>query len=145
MELKFKKLNEDAVIPSYANPNDAGLDLTAISFTQERDDSNKMILVYHTGLAVQIPKNHVGLIFMRSSVCKKSIATCNAVGVIDHGYNGEILIKFKITTDAMPTIYQPGDRVAQLIVMPIPRMEPIQVEELDQEDRGGGFGSTDNK
>ena len=81
MELKFKKLQEDAVLPSYANPNDAGLDLTAVSFTQEFDKSG--ILVYHTGLSVEIPEGHMGLIFMRSSVSQRSMSMCNAVGVID--------------------------------------------------------------
>lgn len=145
MELKFKKLQEDAVLPSYANPNDAGLDLTAISFTQEFDKSGKLVLVYHTGLSVEIPEGHIGLIFMRSSVSQKSMSMCNAVAVIDCDYKGEILLKFKITTDALPTIYQPGEKIAQLVVMPYPKMEPVIVEELAGEDRGGGFGSTDNK
>ena len=82
MELKFKKLQEDAVLPSYANPNDAGLDLTAISFTQEFDKSGKLVLVYHTGLSVEIPEGHMGLIFMRSSISQRSMSMCNAVGVI---------------------------------------------------------------
>ena len=145
MELKFKKLQEDAVLPSYANPNDAGLDLTAVSFTQEFDKSGKLVLVYHTGLSVEIPEGHVGLIFMRSSVSQKSMSMCNAVAVIDCDYKGEILVKFKITTDALPTIYQPGEKIAQLVVMPYPKMEPVIVEELSGEDRGGGFGSTDKK
>ena len=80
MELKFKKLQEDAVLPSYANPNDAGLDLTAVSFTQEFDKSGKLVLVYHTGLSVEIPEGHVG---MRSSISQRSMSMCNAVGVID--------------------------------------------------------------
>ena len=145
MELKFKKLQEDAVLPSYANPNDAGLDLTAVSFTQEFDKSGKLVLVYHTGLSVEIPEGHMGLIFMRSSVSQKSMSMCNAVAVIDCDYKGEILLKFKITTDALPTIYQPGEKIAQLVVMPYPKMEPVIVEELSGEDRGGGFGSTDKK
>ena len=139
MKLKFKKLQEDAVLPSYANPNDAGLDLTAISFTQEFDKSGKLVLVYHTGLSVEIPEGHMGLIFMRSSVSQKSMSMCNAVAVIDCDYKGEILLKFKITTDALPTIYQPGEKIAQLVVI------PVIVEELAGEDRGGGFGSTDKK
>ena len=145
MELKFKKLQEDAVLPSYANPNDAGLDLTAVSFTQEFDKSGKLVLVYHTGLSVEIPEGHVGLIFMRSSVSQKSMSMCNAVGIVDCDYKGEILVKFKITTDALPTIYQPGEKIAQLVVMPYPKIEPVIVEELAGEDRGGGFGSTDKK
>lgn len=145
MKVNFKKLHKDAVIPSYAHATDAGLDLTAVSFTQEFDKSGKLVVVYHTGLAVEIPEGYVGLIFMRSSVSQKSISMCNAVGVIDSGYTGELLCKFKITTDALPTIYQPGEKIAQLIIMPYPNIEPEVVEDLAESDRGdNGFGSTDN-
>lgn len=144
MDVKFKKLHEDAKIPSYAHDTDAGLDLTAVSFTQEFDKSNKLVLVYHTGLAVEIPEGYVGLIFMRSSVSNKSISLTNAVAVIDSGYRGELLLKYKITTDSLPTIYQPGEKIGQLIIIPYPKINPIEVEELSGSDRNeGGFGSTD--
>jgi len=144
MDVKFKKLHDDAKIPSYAHDTDAGLDLTAVSFTQEFDKSNKLVLVYHTGLAVEIPEGYVGLIFMRSSVSNKSISLTNAVAVIDSGYRGELLLKYKITTDSLPTIYQPGEKIGQLIIIPYPKINPIEAEELDSSDRNeGGFGSTD--
>lgn len=144
MDVKFKKLHDDAKIPSYAHDTDAGLDLTAVSFTQEFDKSNKLILVYHTGLAVEIPEGYVGLIFMRSSISNKSISLTNAVAVIDSGYRGELLLKYKITTDSLPTIYQPGEKIGQLIIIPYPKINPIEVEELSSSDRNeGGFGSTD--
>ena len=144
MDVKFKKLHDDAKIPSYAHDTDAGLDLTAVSFTQEFDKSNKLVLVYHTGLAVEIPEGYVGLIFMRSSVSNKSISLTNAVAVIDSGYRGELLLKYKITTDSLPTIYQPGEKIGQLIIIHYPKINPIEAEELDSSDRNeGGFGSTD--
>ena len=144
MDVKFKKLHDDAKIPSYAHDTDAGLDLTAVSFTQEFDKSNKLVLVYHTGLAVEIPEGYVGLIFMRSSISDKSISLTNAVAVIDSGYRGELLLKYKITTDSLPTIYQPGEKIGQLIIIPYPKINPIEAEELDSSDRNeGGFGSTD--
>ena len=144
MDVKFKKLHDDAKIPSYAHDTDAGLDLTAVSFTQEFDKSNKLVLVYHTGLAVEIPEGYVGLIFMRSSISNKSISLTNAVAVIDSGYRGELLLKYKITTDSLPTIYQPGEKIGQLIIIPYPKINPIGVEELSSSDRNeGGFGSTD--
>lgn len=144
MDVKFKKLHDDAKIPSYAHDTDAGLDLTAVSFTQEFDKSNKLVLVYHTGIAVEIPEGHVGLIFMRSSISNKSIALTNAVAVIDSGYRGELLLKYKITTDSLPTIYQPGEKIGQLIIIPYPKINPIEAEELSSSDRNeGGFGSTD--
>ena len=144
MDVKFKKLHDDAKIPSYAHDTDAGLDLIAVSFTQEFDKSNKLVLVYHTGLAVEIPEGYVGLIFMRSSISNKSISLTNAVAVIDSGYRGELLLKYKITTDSLPTIYQPGEKIGQLIIIPYPKINPIEAEELDSSDRNeGGFGSTD--
>lgn len=146
MEIKFKKLSENAVIPSYAHSDDAGMDLTATRFTQELDKSGKLVLVYHTDIAVEIPKGYVGLIFMRSSVCNKSIALANAVGVIDSNYRGELICKFKITTDAVPTIYQPGEKIAQLVILHNPRFTPVEAEELSETDRGeGGFGTTGDK
>ena len=144
MDVKFKKLHDDAKIPSYAHDTDAGLDLTAVSFTQEFDKSNKLVLVYHTGLAVEIPEGYVGLIFMRSSISDKSISLTNAVAVIDSGYRGELLLKYKITTDSLPTIYQPGEKIGQLIIIPYPKINPIEAEELSSSDRNeGGLGSTD--
>ena len=83
MELKFKKLHEKAVLPSRSHSTDAGLDLTTYGFTQEVDASGKLVLVYHTGLAVEIPEGHMGLLFMRSSVANKSLTLTNAVGVVD--------------------------------------------------------------
>ena len=143
MELKFKKLNEKAVLPTRSHDTDAGLDLTTYGFTQEVDASGKLVLVYHTGLAVEIPEGYIGLLFMRSSVASKSLLLTNAVGILDSGYRGEIMGKFKITTDAIPTVYQEGERVMQLIVMPYPQVEPIFVEELSDGDRGEkGYGSS---
>ena len=82
---------------------------------------------------------------MRSSVSQRSLSMCNCVAVIDAGYRGEIMCKFKLTTDALPTIYQPGEKIAQLIIMPYPTIEPTLVEELTKGDRGeNGFGSSDN-
>lgn len=141
MKLKIKKLHSDAVMPSYANPGDAGLDLTAISFTQEGDS-----FVYGTGLAFEIPENHVGLIFPRSSISKYDLILTNHVGVIDSKYRGEVMFKFKSTANTIPLFskaYEIGDRIGQLIVLPHPKMEPEEAGELDNTERGtGGFGSS---
>lgn len=143
MEVKFKKVHSDATIPSYAHDGDAGLDLTAISFTQEYDRSGKLVLVYHTGIAVEIPEGYVGLLFMRSSVSKYSVSMTNAVGIIDCIYRGEIMVKMKLTTDAVPTIYQPGEKIAQLVIVPYLKADLVEVEELEETERGeDGFGST---
>jgi dUTP pyrophosphatase len=138
MKLNFKKLHETAVIPQYAKEGDAGLDLTAIAF--KSDDG---VITYRTGLAVEVPEGHVGLLFPRSSVYKTWMTMSNSVGVIDSGYRGELMIKFNLATGCTP--YMNGDRVAQLVVMPIPFVEVQEVTELSETNRGaGGFGSTGN-
>jgi len=143
MKVKIKKLHENAVVPSYAKPGDAGMDLTAISRTS--DDNNNV--VYGTGLAVEIPEGYVGLIFPRSSNAKTDLYLTNHVGVIDSGYRGEIMFKFR-KSDCTKNyqearLYEIGDRVGQLIIIPYPAIEFEEVEDLSSSDRGtGGFGSS---
>ena len=156
--IKFKKLDyivkdkegnettmtSQGVLPTRAHSTDAGLDLTATRLTQEVDASGKLILVYHTDIAVEIPEGYVGLLFMKSSVYNRSLTLTNAVGVIDSGYRGEIIGKFKITTDAIPSVYQPGEKFAQLVIVPVALDETEFVDELSDTERGeGGFGSTE--
>src|SRR6056300_385461 len=92
LEVKIKKLHPDAVIPEYAKDGDAGMDLTAINVTADYG-----CLTYHTGLAVEIPRWHVGLLFPRSSVYKGRQMLTNCVGVIDSGYRGEIMLKYTLS------------------------------------------------
>ena len=136
MKVRIKRLHPDAVIPSYAKAGDAGMDLTAVSAKRAWD-----IVTYKTGLAIEIPEGYVGLLFPRSSVYKTSMALSNCVGVIDSGYRGEIMLKFRsITSD---NCYKVGDRIGQLIIMPYPQVELEEVEDLSSTDRGsGGYGST---
>ncbi len=147
MEIKFKRLSDNAVLPSKAHPTDAGLDLTCTNITSEVNECGQFVLVYHIGIAVEIPVGYVGLIFQRSSVYKKSLTLTNAVGVIDSCYRGEILFKFKNTSgDSIPAVYNIGDRIGQLIIMPYPEVEPVFADTLSETDRGeNGFGSSDNK
>lgn len=157
-ELKFKKLDytvkneegveatmaSEGVLPTRATPGDAGLDLYSTRITQEMDNSGKLVLVYHTDIAVEIPENHVGLLFMKSSVSKRSITLANAVGVVDAHYRGEIMLKYKVTTDAIPTVYQPGEACGQLVIVPIEILEPVWADELSETERGTmGFGEAD--
>ena len=136
MKVNIKKLHPDAVIPKYATLGDAGLDLTAVDVVADGST-----LTYKTGLAVEIPSWHVGLLFPRSSVYKTGQSLTNCVGVIDSGYRGEIMLKFTLSPYAKE--YEIGDRVGQLIIMPYPRIDFVEVEELIPSDRGeGGYGST---
>lgn len=146
MQLKFKKLSDKAVLPSKAHATDAGLDLTCTSINTMVNECGQLLLQYHTDIAVEIPEGYVGLLFPRSSVCKKSLSLTNSVGVIDAGYRGEIMAVFRNTTDVIPAVYKEGERFAQLVIIPIPDVQPIEVEELSESDRGeGGYGSSDKK
>lgn len=138
MKIKFKKLHELAVLPSYSKPGDAGLDITTIA----APDVNYLYMEYKTGLSVEIPQGYVGLLFPRSSISKTSLSLTNSVGVIDSGYRGEICFRFKQDRHS-PVIYNMGDRIGQLIILPFPRIECIEANELSDSERGtGGFGST---
>jgi dUTP pyrophosphatase len=138
IELKIKKLHPNAVIPSYAKPGDAGLDLVAVR--EYWDEANTMV-TYETGLAIEIPEGHVGLLFPRSSVSKTTLNLANSVGVIDSGYRGPIMFKFRYLEEG--NVYEIGDRVGQLIVLPYPEVLITEVSELSDSERGaGGFGST---
>ena len=137
MKIKIKKLDEKAVIPCYSNKGDAGLDFTAISVEEK---GNKYI--YHTGLAVELPEGHVGLLFPRSSVHKTGLVLANSVGVLDSGYRGEIMFIFK-KLEAEKEHYEPGHRIGQMIILPYPTIEFEEAHELSETERGeGGYGST---
>lgn len=139
MKVRFKKLSDNAVIPSYAKPGDAGMDLTATSVEWDND---KCCFVYGTGLAVEIPAGHVGLIFPRSSICKYPLMLSNHVGVIDSGYRGEIRFFFRLTSMS-PSKYEVGDRIGQMIILPFPMIDIEESSELSSSERGtGGFGSS---
>ena len=140
MQVRVKKLHDDAVIPAYSKPGDAGLDLTATSIAKDSFGN----VVYGTGLAIEIPIGYVGLIFPRSSNSKTDLYLTNHVGVVDSGYRGEIMFKFRANPSLInAVIYQVGDRVGQLIIIPYPQIELTESAELSDSERGdGGFGST---
>lgn len=140
MKVKIKRLNKNAVPPYKAHATDAGMDMVATS----RDFDNNGNVVYGTGIAVEIPRGYVGLVFPRSSVSKRDMVLSNSVGVIDSGYRGEVTFKFKTVGNKMyPDMYNVGDRIGQLIIIPYPDILWDEVDELEDTDRGdGGYGST---
>jgi len=140
MQVRVKRLHEEATIPAYSKPGDAGLDLTAISAT--RDDYGNV--VYGTGLAIEIPEGYVGLIFPRSSNSKTDLYLTNHVGVIDSGYRGEIMFKYRPKDTLLNAkVYAVGDRIGQLMILPYPAIELVEATDLSDSERGeGGFGST---
>nr|DAQ95702.1 MAG TPA: dUTPase [Caudoviricetes sp.] len=140
MKVKIKRLDKSAVIPKYAKDGDAGLDLTVTAYKV----NEKGQYVYTSDLALEIPDGYVGLLFPRSSICKKDLEMTNSVGVIDSNYRGPIKSVFNPTCED-PEIYELGERFAQLIIIPYPKIEFEEVEELSETNRGtGGYGSTGN-
>jgi dUTP pyrophosphatase len=139
MKIHFKKLDSKAQKPKFGKPGDAGADLTATSMNLFMDDH----IVYGTGLAVEIPEGMVGLVFPRSSIRNTTLSMANSVGVIDSGYRGEILISFKMLDKNEVVGYTIGDRIAQLVIMPVPLVQFVEVDELSETERGtDGHGST---
>lgn len=139
LELKVKRLVEHAMLPTQATEHSAGLDLYAIDYYHDHEYG---FHEYGTGIAVEIPEGHVGLIFPRSSISKTGYALANCVGVIDSDYRGEIKFRFREVEENLPK-YEAGDRVGQLIVMPYPQVSLVEAKELSSTDRGtGGFGSS---
>ncbi len=135
IELKVKKIHPSAIIPSYAHSGDAGMDVVAIS-----REINEKYVEYKTGLSFEVPAGHVCLIFPRSSVSKKDLLLCNSVGVLDSGYRGELILRFQRFGE---DIYEVGEKVGQIMVVPYPSVKIHEVEELSDSSRGkGGFGST---
>ena len=136
INVKVKKLREDAVVPEYVHLGDAGMDVVAVS----KRVTDKFV-EYGTGLAFEVPAGHVMLVFPRSSISKKDLVLANSVGVLDSGYRGELLVRFKSMGHEH---YEVGERIAQVMILPYPKVEFEEVEELGETARGeGGFGSTD--
>lgn len=148
-----KKLREDAVLPTQATNGSAGADIRACLFDEETGERIAKIVVpaggkvkIHTGLAFQLPENHVMLIFPRSSMgVKKGLVLQNTTGVLDSDYRGECLLFVKNTSDE-PVEIEDGERIAQLAVLEYPTINYVEVSELNDTERGnGGFGSTGRK
>ena len=145
MQVKIKKLHKDSVIPKYSKAGDAGMDLTAVSKEYDKDGN----ICYDTGLAFEIPENYVGLLFPRSSLSKKDLSLANHVGVIDSGYRGSVVFKFKPTCAYAEghedSEYSVGERIGQIIILPYPKITFVEVDELSSTERGDtGFGSSGN-
>ena len=141
MKIRFKRLHPAAVAPKQGTLGAAGFDLTA---TSRKWDDDLNVWEYGTGIAVEIPHGHVGLLFPRSSVYKTGNIMSNCCGVIDSDYRGEIMAKFYVNNWHIGQLhYAPGDRIAQLVIVPIPEVEYVEVDKLTETERGtGGYGST---
>lgn len=153
--LKVKKLVSEAVIPSKAKPGDAGYDLTAIDDGTWSD--NGTYIQYKTGIAIEVPPGYHTELFPRSGGTKTDLVLGNSIGLVDNGYRGEILLRFKVTSrgrrnqfgdqsvvQSAPIVtYKKGEKIAQLVVRKTEELDVAEVQELSSTERGaGGFGST---
>ncbi len=142
-QLKIKKLRENAKIPLRATEGSAGMDLYAcIDEPVTLAGGEKAVIP--TGIAIALPNAELGaFIFARSGLAiKHGIGLLNSVGVIDSDYRGEICVGV-INQLSEPYTIQPDERIAQMVIMPVSLIPPVEVEELDDTERGaGGFGST---
>ena len=143
MELKIKKLHPAAILPTYGSAGAAGADLYALPEGDPITIAPGETVFIHTGLSMAIPEGYVGLNFARSGLAsKRGLAPANKVGVIDSDYRGELMVALHNHGDTPQTV-QPGDRVAQFLIMPVITADFVEVDSLDETQRGeGGFGST---
>jgi dUTP pyrophosphatase len=141
MELAIAKLKAEATLPTRAHEGDAGLDLYACEAAHLGPGERWSV---GTGIAVEIPDGHAGLVLPRSGLAKRhGISLVNSPGLIDSGYRGEIRVLLLNTDPAEVFRVAPGDRIAQLLITPIALAEPVESEALADSARGdGGFGSS---
>lgn len=136
VSVSYKRTSPESFKPTKSHEHDAGYDLRATSL---KYDNN--MLEYGTGIHINIPVGYVGILTPRSSVSERNMLLANSVGIIDAGYQGEIKVRYKLLKDAK--IYDIGDRVAQIVIIELPQVELIEVDDFTRSARGnGGFGST---
>jgi dUTP pyrophosphatase len=141
IELPVRRLRPDAQVPTRAYAGDAGIDLVACERVELAPGERALV---PTGLAVAIPVGYAGYVQPRSGLATKhGISIVNTPGLVDSGYRGELLVNLLNTDPREPFVVEPGMRIAQLVVLAVPDVEPVEVEELPDSERGDrGFGSS---
>lgn len=141
IELPIRRLRPDAQVPTRAYSGDAGIDLAACERVELAPGERALV---STGLAVAIPAGYAGYVQPRSGLATKhGISIVNTPGLVDSGYRGELLVNLLNTDPREPFVVEPGMRIAQLVVLAVPEVEPVEVEELPESERGDrGFGSS---
>ena len=141
IELPIRRLRPDAVLPQRAYGGDAGLDLAACERVELGPGERATV---PTGLAVAIPEGYAGFVQPRSGIAMRNgITIVNSPGLVDSGYRGELQVVLLNTDQRDPFVVEPGMRIAQLVVVPIPDVELVELEELPESERGvRGFGSS---
>jgi dUTP diphosphatase len=141
IELPIQRLRDDAVVPERAYTGDAGLDLSACERIELEPGERALV---GTGLAIAIPEGYAGFVQPRSGLATRhGLTIVNSPGLVDSGYRGELRVVLLNTDASEPFVVEPGMRIAQLVVLPIPEFELVEVDELPSSERGvRGFGSS---
>ena len=141
MELAIRRLRDDAVVPGRAYSGDAGFDLASCERVELGPGERATV---GTGLAVAVPDGFAGFVQPRSGLAARhGITIVNSPGLVDSGYRGEVRVVLLNTDAREPFVVEPGMRIAQLVVVPVPGVEPVEVDELPESERGvRGFGSS---
>jgi dUTP pyrophosphatase len=141
IELPIRRLRPEAVVPARAYSGDAGLDLSSCERVELAPGERALV---PTGLAVAIPEGYAGFVQPRSGLAAKhGISIVNTPGLVDSGYRGELLVNLVNTDKAEAFVVEPGMRIAQLVILPIPELDLVEVDELPESERGvRGFGSS---
>ena len=141
IELPIRRLRPDAQVPTRAYAGDAGIDLAACERVELAPGERALVA---TGLAVAIPSGYAGYVQPRSGLATKhGISIVNTPGLVDSGYRGELLVNLLNTDPREAFVVEPGMRIAQLVVLAVPEVEPVEVEVLPDSERGDrGFGSS---
>ena len=141
IELPITRLHEEAVVPERAYTGDAGLDLAACERVELGPGQRALV---GTGLAVAIPQGYAGFVQPRSGLAARhGLSVVNSPGLVDSGYRGELRVVLLNTDASERFVVEPGMRIAQLVVLPVPELELVEVDELPGSERGArGFGSS---
>jgi dUTP pyrophosphatase len=141
IELPITRLREDAIVPGRAYSGDAGLDLSSCERVELAPGERALV---DTGLAVAIPEGYAGFVQPRSGLAARhGLSVVNSPGLVDSGYRGELRVVLLNTDSNEPFVVEPGMRIAQLVVLPVPEVEVVEVDELPASERGvRGFGSS---
>ncbi len=146
MTVKFKRLREDAVVPTYGTSQSAGADLYVPTKADPIEIPPHTTVMIPLGFSVALPTGYAGLIFARSSLgSKRGLAPANKVGVVDPDYRGECMIALHNHSEQLQTV-EAGERIAQMVLTPFLHASFVETDTLDETERGsGGFGSTGRK
>jgi dUTP pyrophosphatase len=141
IELPIRRLRDDAVVPERAYAGDAGLDLASCERVELRPGERATV---GTGLAIAIPYGYAGFVQPRSGLAARhGLTIVNTPGLVDSGYRGELKVVLLNTDEGEPFVIEPGMRIAQLVVLQVPGIDPVEVDELPESERGvRGFGSS---